>query len=993
VALQFDKIEFPFAKGLNQKSDARLINAPDLVRAVNVEVDDTGGLRTRLPYAAESAVTVDGLSTSVLADCRRIIPNGNELVMFTKDSVYSWSSQTSTWRFKAWHEAIAIDEQPTFVSTGDQAQCDRAELNGTIVYAWVDSTQVYAGAIDKATGAVLVNAYPLTAAARPRVVALATKVLLFTVTAGGALQVQAIDPASPYTGIASTPTSVSAINGAYDVEKIPLADTAIVAARLTPTTSYLIAKVTAALSVSTSTKARTCDGPIAVACTTDGVSAQIARGNSTNIQGDLVTVSSLADVFTAQALGAGAGTINQITSAFTSTTQCIVLWHSSESAAATDWSAEYNSVSTANVIGSETRLIRRLGVASRAFAHEGRVYVWLAFAGESSFSGASPSAFRAQLQNTYFLYTIRALGSVGSLASKATFQNAGGFSAIQGHLPGVASVGTGQYAWCGTERRIIPIGDRTVGQLGYSDRGPHDIVLTFDSNAARRCARLGDTLYITGGELLQYDGAQTAEASWHLYPHYFGAIEVGAGNLEDGTYTSKPSWRWDNARGERDRSAAATAGQVTIAGGPNGISTVSWTPLYVTRKTSVVAEMWRTAKNAGADAPFYLVTSQDPTSSANPNRFIPNDGGSSTLPTFNDEFSDTTLTTKESHPENGNVLENLAPPGAQLVAASAERLFIGGVSDRPHEIWYSKQRQDNEVVSFHEVLRVPIPPLGGTMTAIAMLGQTPIVFREASIYSLEGVGLNNVGEGFNFEPRLLSADVGAVNQESVALTPVGLVFKSSKGWYRLAAAQVGAVEYIGAGVVGYDSETVHAAHVVETQHQVRVVTSGRVIVWDYLVNAWFEWSVSDGLHACVWDGQHRILAATAMRTQQTTFAAADYGVDVEMLVRLSGIQGFARCRKVLVLGEYRSGHTLRIRVGKYAEDTYFDDKTWTPSPTSAGAVLQVKHGPSQQQHQAMRVRITSTPTTNGEQLRLSALSLECGIKPGTFRQLPATQRQ
>lgn len=994
MALQFDKIEFPFAKGLNQKSDARLINGPELARAVNVEFDDTGGLRPRLPYSVLSTSTVmDGASSS-LTNCRRIVPNGDELVMFTKDSIYSWSPQTSTWRWKAWHEAVAIDERATFVSAGDQVQCDRAELNGTIVYAWVDSSQVYCGAVDKTTGAVLVNSYPLTGSlSRPRVVALTTKILLFTVTAGGALQVQAIDPASPYAGFISTPTSVNAVNGAYDVEKIPGADTAIIAARLTPTTSYLIAKVTAALSVSTSTKARTCDGPIAIACTSNGVSAQIARGNSTNIQGDLVTISTLVDVNTGQALGGGVTTINQITAAFTSATQCIVLWHSNENTNASDWSAEYNSVTTSGTIGTETRLIRRLGIASRAFVQDGNVYVWMAFAGESSFSGATPSAFRAQLQNTYFLYTVRSLGAVGSLVSKATFQNAGGFSSIQGHLPGVASVGTNQFAWCGTERRVIPVGDRTVGQLGYSDRGPHDIVLTFDSNDARRCARLGQTLYITGGEVLQYDGVTTAEASWHLYPHYFGAIEVGAGNLEDGTYTSKPSWRWDNAKGERDRSAAATAGQVTIAGGPNGISTVTWTPLHVTRKTSVVAEMWRTAKNAGADAPFYLVTSQDPASSANPNRFMLNDGGVSSLSTFNDEFSDATLTTKESHPENGNVLENLAPAGAKLIMASADRLFIGGVSDRPNEVWYSKQRLEDEVASFHEALRIPIPMTGGDMTALAMLGQTPVVFRESAVYALEGTGLNNTGDGYNYEARLISADVGAINQESVALTPVGLIFKSSKGWQRLAMAQVGAVEYIGAAICDYDSESVYAAHVVESQHQVRIVTSARVLVWDYLENAWAEWSISDGLHACLWNGTHHVLATNAVRAQQTSHAATDYGIDVEMLVHFNGIQGFARLRKILVLGEYRSAHTLQIRVGKYAESVYFDNKIWTPSPTTVGGALQVKHGPSQQQHQAVRVRITSTPTTNGEQLRLSALSFECGIKPGTFRNLPAAQRQ
>src|SRR5207237_10809400 len=120
-----------------------------------------------------------------------------------------------------------------------------------------------------------------------------TKILLFT-SDGGPVQlaVRAIDPANPAAGIASAPTiAVNAAAGFfnnYDVEKVPGADAALFATRLNPTTSYIVGRVTAALGVATATKARVCDGPIAVACTTDGAQVQIARGNGVNVQGDLL---------------------------------------------------------------------------------------------------------------------------------------------------------------------------------------------------------------------------------------------------------------------------------------------------------------------------------------------------------------------------------------------------------------------------------------------------------------------------------------------------------------------------------------------------------------------------------------------------------------------------------------------------------------------------------------------------------------------------------
>lgn len=990
MSLVWDKLEVSFTKGLNQKADPRLIEAPELVRAVDVEFDEIGGLRHRKPFVALAADLSTGGQISAV---KRIYANGNELVAFTRDAVLSWCPSLQQWVSRGTHLAIKNDEKTRFATTGDQAQCDRAQLSGTVVYAWNDaaSNDVYIAAIDASSESVIlaptvvVNAGS-TDLGRPRLVALSTKILLFVVDSAIDLTVYAIDPAAPAVGLPATVVS-GANTQYYDAERIPGTDTAIVAARRTTGNQYEIAKVTAALAVTKTTKARTCDGVIAIACTDDGASAQVMRSSGANIEGDLITISSLADAATGQALGSGTGTINHITGVFVSST-CHVWWTSSAATDATDWDTDYNTVTTGGTIGTAARFIRRLSLASRAFTYNSQAYVWLQFFGESSFSGASPSSWRAQLQNTYFLYR-----HDGFLCSKGAWQRAAGKAASgawNGHLPHVAlTSGSTVFSWCAGERRIVPLGEN---QFGYSDRGPRDITFTFDSNDARRVARIGQTLYIACGEgLLQYDGSTLVETGFHLYPHYFGAIEVGAGNLADGIYTLKTSWRYDNGRGERERSTSATSGQVTIAAGPNGISTVTWTPLYVTHKASIVAESWRTQVNPYEDSAFYLTTNPDPTQTSNPNRYIANDTTASTLATFNDEFADSTLTTKEPHPENGTTLENLAPPAATLIIASADRLFLAGVAADPDAVWYSKQRGEGEIAAFHDNLRVVVPSAGGDITGLAFLNETLIVFRETAIYALSGDGYDNNGGGSNFVPRLISSDCGAVSHESIALVPQGLIFKSSKGWYILNRGW--AVDYIGGPVTDYDSETVYAVHAVESQHQVRIVTSGRMLVWDYLVNAWAEWTIT-GIHAAMWNGDHHYLASSgqSVLAESSSYATCDYGMDVEMLIHLGGIQGFARVRKLMVLGEYRSTHTLRVRLGTYTEGSYFDDKTWTPSPTTVGGELEVQHGPSQQQHKAIRIRLTSS-TTTGEKLKLSAISLELGIKPGLFRHLPAAQRQ
>lgn len=984
--LDFQKMELSFTKGLAQKRDARLIEEPEITIAVNVEFDEIGGLRLRYPYASIGTNIFGG---GTISDCRRIYALGSELLLFTKTALYSWSSQRSAWVLKGTHLATKIDERPMFVDTTDQIYCDRALLSGTVVYCWqTTANNAYIAAVDAATGAVIlaptfVNNFGSVDLGRLRLVALSTRILLFAVDSLVNLIAYAIDPAAPAVGSPTTIQAVATFNSFYDVEKIPGADSCIVVTRRQTTTSYTVHTVTAALGVTSTTKARTCDGPIGVACTVSGASAQIVRANGTSIQGDLITISTHADVNTAQALGSGSGTINQVTGAFVDSTTCHVWWTSSAATNATDWDSDYNTVTVANVVGTAARFIRRLALTARAFAYNSQAYVWLAFIGESSFSGASPSTFRAQLQNSNFLYR-----HDGRLVAKGAWQQAGGLLA-NCWLPNVQlTSGSTAFTFAASQRRIIPLGD---SQTGFSDRGPLDVTVTFDTNEARRVAKLGETVYITGGELLQYDGRELVEVGFHLYPHYFGAIEVASGNLVDGTYTLKVGWRYDNARGERERSTTATHGQVTIASGPNGISIVSWIPLYVTHKTGIAVEVWRTAVNSGE--PFFLATNPDP-AGANPNAYVINDTTASVNATFNDEFADSTLTTKEPNPENASVLENLAPPAATLIAANDVRLFLAGCPGAPNTVAYSKLRSVGEIAAFHDALTVQIPEAGGDITGLAFLNETLVVFRETAIYALDGRGFTNTSEGQNYEPRLVSITEGAINQESIALTPSGLIFKSSKGWYLLNRGW--ATDYIGADVCDYDSETVYSAHVIETRHQVRIVTSGRVLMFDFQANsgqgAWSEWSIADGLHAAQWNGTYHYLATGSVKAEQASYSTADYGWDVEMLIHLGGLQGFARVRKIMLLGEVRGAGTVRVRVGKYAEATYFDDKTWTISPTTVGAELAVKHGPSQQQHKAIRVRLTSHATA-GEKPKLSALSLELGMKPGLYRHLPAAQRQ
>ncbi len=995
------QITIPFGVGLNQKLDSRALQMPSLTVCLDAQFTEQGGLQTRYPYSA-----LEGS----LTDARRIVEHNGELIAFTKDSIYTRYADQASWSSRATYLAAKVSEAPRHITTGNQADCDTARLSGMVVHTWNEGTNIYVAVTDETTGSVTLAPTAI-AGTRPKLVPLSSRILIFWRDAAGKLVVHAIDPASDPTDIPSemaapvTVLAAASFNLFYDATRLLTTDTAAVVCRRATTSSYSIATVTAGLTVTATTKTRTCDSAIAVASTPSGTQVQVVRTDSVGIFGDFITVSAFADVTVDQALGTTTNTIEQVTAAFRSVAdsgffRCYVFWTGDTGGPLKQTKVNY--VNTAGTIGTAVQLAALVTIASRAFDYDGHVFVNVCFAESSSFSGAE----YAQLQNTYFLY--RAPASVGAaplLCAKMARERAGGELDAGSPLPGVQlTSGTTGFTWCGVERRIVPIG---IGAYSaYSDRGPRDLSVTFDSDEARRCASLGNTLYITGGEILQYDGRQVVEVGFHVYPYQFAGSETAGGSIgANGTYSYKQTFRFDNAAGERERSCSATIANVTIAAQPGGVTFATAGTLPVTHKTSpaVAVEFWRTVVSPGDEAPFYRVTGSDPNTLTNPNGYVVNAPTNDTLATFNDELSDASISDLEAHPENGAYLEHLAPPAATIICAATDRLFLAGVAGDPHRVWYSRQRQDGEVASFHDALTVDVPRMGGDITAIAFRDGVLYVWRRAALYAFPGDGFNNLGQGQNFGPsRLLSSDVGCVSMEALAQTATGYVFKGSKGWHVLDGSSV---QYIGGPISDYDSDTIVAVHVLEGQHQIRVLSTARMLVLDTNVNQWAEWTIADGLHACLWNGTYHYLVTGGVKAEQTAYGSSlTYGMDIETAwIPLGQIQGFGRVWEIKVLGEFRSAHWLRVTLSRNWLTTSFQTKDWPAYPTTVGCPLQVEHRPSIQEMQAIKIRLTAirlveegdelvTYPPTGEALKLSHLALEVGLERHLAR-LPMAQVQ
>lgn len=1022
AGLDFQAIHLPFTAGLDTKAHAFALDPPGLSSAKNVEFDELGGLRLRKPYASIGA---DILGGGTLSNVRKLAVVGDELLCFTSTALYSWSESLTKWASRGTHLAVAATEETHFGNPNDQTFADRATLSGITVMVWTEaapsSELCYLAAFDNTTKVTVIAPTAIGGSTfnRPRVVALSTKIL---VTWANLLGVYAttIDPASPsFTTAGATAISSNPVL-AYDIVKDPTDDRAVYAGSLG--TEYIVGRVTAALAATASTKIRAADGLIAVSVSGPDLRITVARQDADDIEADILDLSTLADVGVLVNLAVGSipsatTTLKQLTCAHRTVQEgaayrCYVFWEfiettetqESTSAAGSQQTIESNWIDTGGATGTEANFILRHGIASRAFDHGGQIYLWTVF-GKANTVGGAPLAgsaitlgFQVQMQNTCYLFRDDA-----EFFAKVAWRTAGGFGHYDGHLAGVAlTSGSTAYSWATTKRGFIDLSADAgiaLARDGYSARTPLDVTFTFDSDDARRVVQIGATAYVSGGLVFQYDGDGLVETGFEQFPYFLHADQGAAGAIPAGAYAYKASVRWTNGRGETERSTTAIGSEYTVAANKK----ITWAVarLTTTRKQGsrrkMTIEAWRTILAPREDSPFYLVTSRDPADTGD-NGYVENDPTGAVTTNENDNLTDADLAKREQHPENGGKLSALAPPPASILLATDVRMFAAGIPGEPYRVYYSLLRNENEIVAFNGDLAIDLPATTGAITGLGFLSDTLVVFTATAVYVLPGEGNDNVGGGLNYgPPRLVSSDVGASSHDTIATTPMGLIFFSRKGWYRLTPGWT--LEYVGAKVEDFNSDTWVAAQVVESQHQVRVLSSSRMLVFDYLINEWSEWEQASGRDLALWRGTPMLLDS-AVKEQLTTHTGAAYGIDlVTGWIKLAGLQGLARLRRLMVLGEFKNDHAQSVSLGFDYSPTYTDTHAVDFAGLTANGPTQLRVGPSRQRVQAVRLRLQVVAAADDllsfpddDPVTLTGLSLEVGMRRGLYPRLPAAQK-
>lgn len=287
-------------------------------------------------------------------------------------------------------------------------------------------------------------------------------------------------------------------------------------------------------------------------------------------------------------------------------------------------------------------------------------------------------------------------------------------------------------------------------------------------------------------------------------------------------------------------------------------------------------------------------------------------------------------------------LPPVTPPS--FVHVVEHRGRIAGVAGDRHTIWFSKDTGEDVSLApeFSPALTLSF---ADEITALASMDGRLIVFHEDAISTVSGDGPDSNGNANNWAVSGVHSDSGCTDADSVVTFPGGILFRGRRTFELLSRDL--AVKEIGRAVVDTLSQypTVVAATLVRSASQVRWLcnnagdTAGTILVYDYLHNAWYTWTVHDGSTAgvafrgaVVKEGVYHVLTKTPKvlyEDSTTSYENSNWvTLDVE-LAWFGGKNRWSRVARGQLLGTSQTPHRLTmthsVNYAASAEQT----KTWS----------------------------------------------------------------
>lgn len=977
MALNKQEIPISFSGGIDTKTDDKQVDSTKLLELENAVFTSKGKLQKRFGNDLLSQTTTDNLTISAATG---ISTFKDELISFDGTNIYSFLESSQLWKPKGKSTSVVSSIKQITRDPSTKTVVDYAFSNGLGVYVFEDSILGCSyTVIDEISGAVIIPSTTLNLTAQlPKVVAVGQYFVIFYVLGANLYfrQMTVTDPevlspeATLYVDVHATNKlyDVCIINGsaylAYNTNTNQIS-TSYITPALVLSFNVLIADLaTNAITISTDSSSNVWVSWATAAAVKSHVYDSTLSANV--LPTPTTTIDTVANV-------------RNLTVIETDPLESTFIYEISNTVGLLPANfLKSNSLSTVGILGTPIVKLRGHGLASKAFEYNGAQYITV--------------TNQSDLQSSYYVYNLN-----GDIISKFQSGVGGGYT-VKSVLPAAVKISAGKVIIPHLQRGELLV---EIGKL-FAALGISSATLDFISLSNFISAEFADSLHIVGGTLQSYDGVSITETGFNLFPEYVSAVEVPSGSgfttANTDLYQYSVVYAWIDNNGLIHRSAPSVPTEVTVAAFPSNF-TLTIPTLRLTKKDNVFIEVYRTERNGTL---FYKVTS-----TLSP---LMNNKTVDTV-SFTDTTSDTpnggALISGEFLYTNSGELENIAPPSSSVICVWKNRLIVKS-SDEENVLWYSKIRNPGFPVQFSDSFKIIVDQHGGDITAIKALDDKLIIFKNHTMYVQSGDGPNNLGEQSDFGlPQRIASDVGCSDVNSVVEVPEGLIFKSHKGIYRLDRSLL--VKYIGYEVEKYNANSITAAQTIPDVNQIRFTTADNVcLVYDYFFSQWSTFTNHEAVGAAIYLDKFTFIKSNGQVFKQNDdrFDDASQSVKLRLVtswIQLAGIQGFQRFYKCLILGDYKSKHRLKVKVGYDFNKVFTQEVILNPfsiinpvaygdsSPYGAEEVYggryrkyQWRINPKLQKCESFRLSIEDIhDDVFGESMSLSALLLEIGTKQGT----------
>ena len=932
MALQKQQVTVNFAKGVDTKTDPFQVPLGNFLDLQNSIFDKFGLLKKRNGFEQIGQLTYPSTGVFNITTFKgQLTALGNNL--------YSYNDTTQSFVSKGQYQQANLTNLSLVKNNLNQIQVDAAiSPSGYICVVYTENNAgtlsfKYA-VLDKETGQTVTNPTVLpsaggTVSGSPRVFVLSSYfVIVYTSTSGGVTRLQYLAVSTTSLTISgptslSTNYSVTGSTGNVSFDGTVFGDTLYLFWNRGTTAGILGLYITASLSASSPTVIDVSHAGTRIAATNNGIHIFLAYYSSVTTNGYVIGVDqNLNNVFAPQQFVAADANLVDLTIApSTISNGATVYWEDSSFYGFAPYTTTRTDVvnkrdcDLSGTLGAASVLARGVGLGSKAIKTGSNNYLVL--------------SYESDYQSGYYL-----VDESANILSKVAYQNGGGY--LTAGLPQLTYYGSSisfPYLYkfqiqAVNKGTALPSGSATNGVYAQTGINYASFELFFGGVNTSTNVEIGNNLNLDGGFLWSFDGQQNTENGFFVYPEYIAAIwSTTGGNIvaqPDGATNDKAYWyqvtyEWQDNQGNIFRSAPSIPVSVTTSGAGNtGSITLNIPTLRLSYKTNVKIVIYRWSI---AQQNYYQVTSITSPTLNNPNAnsivYVDTSPDTDVPPLIKGILGNSLLYT------TGGVLENISAPSMASVTLFDNRLW-GVNGENRNELWYSKQVIQSTPVEMSDLLTVYVSPTQGAqgdtgpITALYPMDDKLIIFKKNAIYYINGTGPDNTGANSQYsEPIFITGTIGSENQNSIVITPQGLMFQSDKGIWLLGRDL--STFYIGAPVESYTTGAfVLSALAIPGTNQVRFGLGNITLMYDYFFQQWGTFTGVYYTSSCLYNGlqtTHNYL--TGYLTQETPGTYKDQGNPVLMSFKtswfaLAGVLGFQRAYFLFILGKFLSPHKLNI---------------------------------------------------------------------------------